>query len=1240
MNNPTLKKFLLAFSICLMWLGVSAQCPPPTVNFTDSITFCQGNFITLDATNPGASYLWSTSATTPSITVSQSGTYWVEVTDTCGTASDTVKLNVDQPVRLNLGPDRGVCSTSGVTLRAPLEARTSYTWSDGSKADTLVVNSPGTYYVEASNACGTFRDTVTLTFDNPPNVNLGGDIFNCTGTDDTLSVSAAATDSILWSDGSTATTWIADTAGSYWVRVENACGVFSDTVEIIYNQVSGIELGDTIVKCPGDTAILNAGVSGGNYLWSTGGSQSFAVAAGPGDYWLQFSNPCGTFTDTVYVKNRDISVDLGPDTTVCGNYLLRVTGPWNKIKWSTGAANDDPVIGIPDTGTYWVGVDRGCGFVFDTVSVQEITIPEPSRFIADTVYYCPGDSVTLDAGNWGYNVSYLWSNASQKQTSTYYTSGPEFVDVSNDCDTVRHEFYVTTLDSTADLLPPDTLICRGGVNLTPNQNFPKATYLWSTGGQGFSEFIGQSGTYWLEVQTPCDTLSDTINITLSPRPRFIREDTLYGCVTDLITLYPGARENVSYQWSTGVTADSIRVNTAGKYWYDGFGLCDTISDTVYVSQDQLLNVDLGPDTSFCEPNNYLLEYGNIPADSVYWSNGSSDTAIVIDSSALVYVELYNRCGMFTDTIDVKVDFLPDELIPDTSFCTGGSITLDVSQPVATSYLWSTGSTSASETISTPGQYFVDINSNCGTVRDSFFIGEDQPVQPFSLGPDTILCGPSLNLDPGNIGGTDYLWNDSIPGRSLEVFTSGTYVLKAKNACNTRYDTIDVIITGPPRALLGTEVRFCRGTSITLNAQNPLLASYQWNTGDTTQLLTVSNAGKYWVTISNNCGSITDSIDVIVEDPLTNLSIGNDTIVCKGDSLVLRAPNPEATTFWSTGSSADSIIVDTTGTYTLTKTNSCGSFSDTIFVEVIEPLTFSLGKDSAFCSNPNAPNIFSGPANLNSYQWNTGDTTRQIDVQQPGQYWLTATNGCFSFTDTIYLQPDEPVQFDLGPDRTLCFGDSVLLTTSTDSVVEVIWDDETNDPDREITRSGTYWVFAANTCGSFSDTVEIEFEEPFNVPDVDSSFCRGDSVIIDYSQYDEDIQWSDGSTEARRVFLDEGEYQVNITNACGSFDQSLKLFYQNCECPFYLPTAFTPDGDGTNEEYLPGYGCKLRKYSMRIFTRMGREVFYTEDPDEGWDGMREGEKARAGTYVVRVSYSWFVDGISRNNRLSETFVLIR
>lgn len=1233
----SLKTLLKGLVVLLLPFSSWGQCPPPVVNFTDSITFCQGNFITLDATNPGATYVWSTNATTGTINVSTSGTYWVQVTDSCGTASDTIKVNVDEPVMINLGPNRNVCSDSTTVLSAPLKPRTSYTWQDNSSSNTFTVTSPGTYYVSAQNACGTFTDTVTLGFVSTPSVNLGADILNCTGQPDTLQITAGPQDSVQWSDGSSGNSFIADTAGTYWVYVSNACGVFSDTVDISYNQVSGIELGDTIFKCPGDTAIISSNVSGGNYSWSTGSQQSFAVAVNPGLYYLTFSNSCGSFSDSVYVRDKEAFPDLGPDTAVCGAYLLDPgTFSGATYTWSTGSPS--PFIYARDTGTYYVGVNIGCGFKYDTIYVRVDDIPEPKQVIPDTSYLCAGDSIRIDAGGYGFQTTYFWSTGETSREVYLSQVGTYSVEVRNNCDTASRTFYIASIDPKANLLPADTFYCSSSVVLTSLSNFSNAQYYWSNNGRGRSERFTSSGTYWLQVFTPCDTLSDTINVTLSPDPAVIPEDTLKFCSNSFLIIKPEERENAQYIWSDNSTNDSLVVNTSGKYWYTAFGACDTVSDTVYAIEEFPLNVDLGPDTNFCEPNFYLLDYGGLEADSVYWSTGSSDTAIVIDTTGSFYVELYNSCGMFSDSIEVQVDLLPDRIIEDTSFCYNSSVTVSAQQPQVHTYYWSTGESTPSITINQEGEYYVDMTSNCGTVTDTFQIGRDTIISPFSLGPDTALCGPSLVLDPGNIGGTHYTWQDSIPGRSLEVFSSGTYYLEARNACNTQYDTIDVIITGPPQLLLGDEVRFCDGTSITLNAQNPLLATYQWNTGDTTQLLTVDSAGTYWVTITNNCGQKTDTIDVIVEFPLDSLDIGPDTTVCLNDSLVLGTPNPAADALWSTGATTDSIVVDTTGEYWVRKTNSCGSFFDTIFVEVLRPFSFSLGKDSAFCEE-DTNNTFSGPGGFRSYVWSTGDSTRSIRIDTAADYWLTASNGCFSYTDTVRLVPERSFTVDLGNDTSLCFGQSLFLDP-TQSDNEVIWHDGTIDSIKEITRSGVYWAFGSNSCGAFHDTIRVDFDVPLSPPEVDTSFCRGDTLTLDFSDYEVEVEWPDGSNDYIKKFVKEDTIQIKLTNTCGTYEQRINMIMENCSCPFHIPNAFTPNGNGVNDEFRIKHACNLVRYEIEIMDRIGRKVFSSSDIDRSWDGRIGNDAAPEGIYVYKVNYSWEVDGVVRVREEEGVLTLVR
>jgi hypothetical protein len=86
------------------------SCPPPSIYLGPDIIQCEGSPVTLDASHPGSTYLWSTSETTPAITITSSGDYWVQVTNLCGSVTkDTIKISFIAPPNIELGNNPSVC---------------------------------------------------------------------------------------------------------------------------------------------------------------------------------------------------------------------------------------------------------------------------------------------------------------------------------------------------------------------------------------------------------------------------------------------------------------------------------------------------------------------------------------------------------------------------------------------------------------------------------------------------------------------------------------------------------------------------------------------------------------------------------------------------------------------------------------------------------------------------------------------------------------------------------------------------------------------------------------------------------------------------------------------------------------------------------------------------------------------------------------------------------------------------
>ncbi len=266
----------------------------PVVDLGPDKTICVGSSVVLDAGNAGASYLWSTGETTQSISVSTSGTYSVKVTN-AGTCfvEDTINVNAIALPIVNLGPDQTVCAGTVVTLDAGNPGST-YLWSTGSTAQTIQPTVTGIYTVTvtANGGCST-KDTISVTFNALPVVNLGADLNICLS--DTVTLDAGNPGSTyLWSTGATTRTIRVNAAATYSVSVTNANGCVN-TDEVVVTNKATPNAGFTIAAAAGSSITFQAsGTVGLTYAWNFGDPGSpnntsqlqapVHVFSGPGSY--------------------------------------------------------------------------------------------------------------------------------------------------------------------------------------------------------------------------------------------------------------------------------------------------------------------------------------------------------------------------------------------------------------------------------------------------------------------------------------------------------------------------------------------------------------------------------------------------------------------------------------------------------------------------------------------------------------------------------------------------------------------------------------------------------------------------------------------------------------------------------------------------------------------------------------------------------------------------------------------
>ena len=143
-------------------LAVLSIKPSPIVDLGNDQTLCEGITTTLDATYLNSSYLWQNGTTNPILTVTQQGTYIVEVNYNGCKKSDTVNVNYSLKPRFTLGQDEAICPGNTILLSPQLNSLWQLSWQDGTTNPTYTVTQPGNYSLSATNNCGTTQDVIVV----------------------------------------------------------------------------------------------------------------------------------------------------------------------------------------------------------------------------------------------------------------------------------------------------------------------------------------------------------------------------------------------------------------------------------------------------------------------------------------------------------------------------------------------------------------------------------------------------------------------------------------------------------------------------------------------------------------------------------------------------------------------------------------------------------------------------------------------------------------------------------------------------------------------------------------------------------------------------------------------------------------------------------------------------------------------------------------------------------------------
>lgn len=185
----------------------------------------------------------------------------------------------------------------------------------------------------------------------------------------------------------------------------------------------------------------------------------------------------------------------------------------------------------------------------------------------------------------------------------------------------------------------------------------------------------------------------------------------------------------------------------------------------------------------------------------------------------------------------------------------------------------------------------------------------------------------------------------------------------------------------------------------------------------------------------------------------------------------------------------------------------------------------------------------------------------------------------------------------------------------------------------------YHKVTVNGCTDSSFQITNVYPGPVVNLGNDTTLCKFETLELNINSWQSTYYWSNGSDKPYLEILTPGTYSVIVKNICGIRNDTMRVLYRPVNCRFFLPTAFSPNGDGINDYYKPAI-FNVSEMRYQIFSRWGELLYEGDVNDKGWDGFYGGEMAQEDAYIIYVNYV-YPNG-NRFVKITEkgTFVLLR
>ncbi len=881
------------------------------------------------------------------------------------------------------------------------------------------------------------------------------------------------------------------------------------------------------------------------------------------------------------------------------------------------------------------------------------------------------------------------------------------VDYLNAFDETASSSY-TNVAHSITLVATDENGCKDSITKIINVSLPKADLSYVASGataNGFGEYT-------------CPPVFET----------YTNLSTSYGTLTN-------------WNWSFGDGKTSAFEDPNNTYVFPGtYTLSLNVTDEFGCTADTIL-VDyltiLGPGGTLnwaivgdqCE-HIYSFEATDLTfVDSIVWD--LNDGTILFDSTFLTHtyaIGSYDPTCTLIDSLGCEVTYPMQTLIvpnivltanagPDQSFC--GSIGTMAAIPSPNGVgLWTL--INGSGIISTPNSATTDlsglgiglnefvwtITNACDTVSDTMSITITASSTVANAGPDQTLCATASVL-AGNIAltgsgtwtvlsglGTISDLNDPLSIISTMSVGVNQYVWTIANVCSITSDTVTITVeTIPTIADAGPDQTVC-GNVTNLEGNVPTTGNGIWTIfsgsatfADSTLATTgITNLGidtnLFVWTISNSCGTTSDTVQLIgINFPII-ANAGADQFICQTNSSLSGNDPISGAGVWVllSGSGVITPTSDTTADVTgLTVGPNVFAWVITTFCEVVSdqvtitlettPTVADAGFDQITCSSSTNMNAVAATVGVGTWTLisgtgiittpnspNSGITGLGIGLNV---FQWTVINSCASTVDQVSIITfDIPTLADAGIDQLIC-DDNAVLAGNSAVVGNGVWTmisgggtvTTPTDPNSTVTNLSVganifEWTIA-NPCGTNTDQITITRESPPPISSVgeDQTVCGGTAILTGNDPSFGNGTWtlisgagtintvSDSASGVSGLAIGPNVYEWTISNSCSSTSELLTITNSG-QCPdldsldeilyFYVPNVFTPnEDDEINKIFQPVFttGYDDQSFTMLIYNRWGQLIFESHDAKRGWNGKYgvDGKLVQDDTYTWKISF---------------------